>query len=1312
MKRIFQRLGDNGLSNGGVLPLDARPPGAPVPLAGDTSCNTVKDFIGKIYAIGKHSVAVEDVIAEGGFALVFLVKTSSGQRYAMKRLFVNNEQDLAVSKREIQILSLVSGHKNCVTLVDSTINYVGEGVYEILILMNYCRSSVLTAMNERLKDSSPSTSDEVGLFSENEVLRIFCDVTEAVACLHLNKTPVVHRDLKVENILINETGNYILCDFGSSTLKNNVCISGSTSATELEEEIRKYTTLSYRSPEMVDIYSGKSIGTKADIWALGCLLYKLCFFTLPFGESTLAIQNGGFTIPDHSRYSKGLHSLIRYILEADPDVRPDIFQVAAIAFALEAKKCPIPNVSGSKVPLIESLPSPLTESEAKMVKAHQQQLLQQQRLQLQAAQAVSEGTSVAPRQRPKATVATSGSSLVPPLLARTPTPSGDLGRNMSNSSSFNTAATLLAASSTPPSSISASSSAVVSPTAAISSADKTTNPFMVPSEPRSDGRLSPPIVHHDRGHRRNVSDTSNFSSSSSMFTPATAIPTVVAPPDQYDSSITGQQAVRTVPNSLNPFENFLAEDQAFGQEFDQIRRNSQSGKSESNVDDPFGAAPFDPEKIRRHLKRQELKKTAPKDMPISGAGQSMVTVINVNHGPLLAQQLPTNSGLASSSIEKSSESIKSSSQHDEETIPSRIMSKTRQRHVSATSSATATSKESEDAGNSKRNRPQRQHPVVNKDRSKYEKFTDDEVDANAGISSSEYSSDMDFTPPSPDQLVERVTINDSMLGDAATDQLLAVPGDLPGSVTGSSLGGRDSIGSASDIIDSDDSSDLNDDADDDADDDKETSEEDSEDDDQDDVAESSGQMKPHHVTRLQVSSDLVFIGHGDGDKPLLIDNDDEDEEDESVIKQHSKTPLLVEVDVVEERNVLNLEVVERTDQVVSRKNSRVTNGSDIDLDAEVESNLICQVIRDISDTNATQDLFGSKPFDQQTVKVHSEYAKKTPVVKGDSGQREKKEKRENGQISAHDLFGATPFDAPSVPPKAVQAIRPPVPPKSDRVVAATQLIAGATAAPPPSLPAPLVLPLTIVKKRSTSSPPAVQLTNQSKVAVDSKLIAAISSETLPVPVSRLESNIQPTLAPEIKLPTLDDIGLSANIVSNLTSKVQLPKLKDKDKKDKKLKVVTSKISKAYKVDHLEVDDEDVEGLMMAEDDYADDETNGLQAEKSKKSAVMSSVSLMRGKEKKEKKKDKKEKESKREQKEKEKERKEKEREKKDKIKEKDDVKKMKRDKSKEKNAKSSKSVGSKEVQNTLDISTGGGFANLSFEDAAEETALAGHSSRL
>lgn len=44
--------------------------------------------------------------------------------------------------------------------------------------------------------------------------------------------------------------------------------------------------------------------------ALGCLLYKLCFFTLPFGESQVAICDGTFIVPDNSKFSFKLHSLI------------------------------------------------------------------------------------------------------------------------------------------------------------------------------------------------------------------------------------------------------------------------------------------------------------------------------------------------------------------------------------------------------------------------------------------------------------------------------------------------------------------------------------------------------------------------------------------------------------------------------------------------------------------------------------------------------------------------------------------------------------------------------------------------------------------------------------------------------------------------------------------------------------------------------------------------------------------------------------------------------------------------------------------
>ncbi|XP_066304657.1 AP2-associated protein kinase 1-like isoform X2 [Branchiostoma lanceolatum] len=338
-----------------------------------------KKYEGKLFVVGQHHVMVEDVIAEGGFAIVFRVSTQTGRRFGLKRMFVNNEHDLSIYKREITILKQLNGHKNIVPYVDSSITKSSSGVWEILILMDFCRTAVIKEMNDRLPAG----------FTEAEVLKIFCDMCEAVSRLHHCQTPLIHRDLKVENILWHDNGNYVLCDFGSATAK--FTNPQEVGVGPVEEEIKKYTTLSYRAPEMVDLYSNKTITTKADIWALGCLLYKLCFFSLPFGESSIAIQDGHFTIPDGSKYSKELHSLIRYMLEVDPEIRPNIWQVSYVAFKLAGKSCPIQNLRNAPTP--SKLPIPMTESEHKAKqKANRTRATPQ---------ATPHGTSITPRERPR-----------------------------------------------------------------------------------------------------------------------------------------------------------------------------------------------------------------------------------------------------------------------------------------------------------------------------------------------------------------------------------------------------------------------------------------------------------------------------------------------------------------------------------------------------------------------------------------------------------------------------------------------------------------------------------------------------------------------------------------------------------------------------------------------------------------------------------------------------------------------------------------------------------------------------------------------
>ncbi|XP_019401473.1 PREDICTED: AP2-associated protein kinase 1 isoform X4 [Crocodylus porosus] len=390
MKKFFDSRREQGGSG----------PGSGTSGGSGSSTGPGSGYIGRVFNIGRHQVTVDEVLAEGGFAIVFLVRTNNGMKCALKRMYVNNEHDLQVCKREIQIMRDLSGHKNIVGYIDSSINSVSSGdVWEVLILMDFCRGGqVVNLMNQRLQTG----------FTESEVLQIFCDTCEAVARLHQCKTPIIHRDLKVENILLHDRGHYVLCDFGSATNKfQNPQTEG---VNAVEEEIKKYTTLSYRAPEMVNLYSGKLITTKADIWALGCLLYKLCYFTLPFGESQVAICDGNFTIPDNSRYSQDMHCLIRYMLEPDPDKRPDIYQISYFAFKLVKRECPVQNVQNS--PLPAKLPEPVKASEAAAKKS-------QPKARLTDPVPTTE-TSIAPRQRPKAGQTQPNPGILPIQPALTP----------------------------------------------------------------------------------------------------------------------------------------------------------------------------------------------------------------------------------------------------------------------------------------------------------------------------------------------------------------------------------------------------------------------------------------------------------------------------------------------------------------------------------------------------------------------------------------------------------------------------------------------------------------------------------------------------------------------------------------------------------------------------------------------------------------------------------------------------------------------------------------------------------------------------
>lgn len=180
--------------------------------------------------------------------------------------------------------------------------------------------------------------------AEWEVLKIISDTTEAVACMHYLKPPLLHRDLKIENVLISGNGDYKLCDFGSCT-EPRAAANNSEERRVLEEDIQKNTTIQYRSPEMVDIGRRLPIDEKSDIWALGVLLYKLCYFTTPFeSQGQLAILNAAYTFPPYPPYTDRTKRLIAVTLQENPKDRPNIYQLLAEICAMRNVPVPIPDI--------------------------------------------------------------------------------------------------------------------------------------------------------------------------------------------------------------------------------------------------------------------------------------------------------------------------------------------------------------------------------------------------------------------------------------------------------------------------------------------------------------------------------------------------------------------------------------------------------------------------------------------------------------------------------------------------------------------------------------------------------------------------------------------------------------------------------------------------------------------------------------------------------------------------------------------------------------------------------------------------------
>ncbi|XP_027563984.1 cyclin-G-associated kinase isoform X1 [Neopelma chrysocephalum] len=283
------------------------------------------DFVGQTVEMGEMKLRIKRVIAEGGFAFVYEAQDlGSGKDYALKRLLSNEEEKNKAIIQEVCFMKKLSGHPNIVQFCSAASigkeeSDTGQG--EFLLLTELCKGQLVEFLKK---------AESKGPISCDTVLKIFYQTCRAVQHMHKQKPPIIHRDLKVENLLISNQGTIKLCDFGSATtIAYYPDYNWSAQKRSLvEEEITRNTTPMYRTPEMIDLYSNFPIGEKQDIWALGCVLYLLCFRQHPFEDGAkLRIVNGKYVIPQNDTRYSVFHDLIRSTLKVNPDERLSITEV-------------------------------------------------------------------------------------------------------------------------------------------------------------------------------------------------------------------------------------------------------------------------------------------------------------------------------------------------------------------------------------------------------------------------------------------------------------------------------------------------------------------------------------------------------------------------------------------------------------------------------------------------------------------------------------------------------------------------------------------------------------------------------------------------------------------------------------------------------------------------------------------------------------------------------------------------------------------------------------------------------------------------
>jgi formylglycine-generating enzyme required for sulfatase activity len=195
----------------------------------------------------------EDERLQRKVALKFIAPESAGESIARRRLL-----------REAQAASALD-HPNIATVYE-----VGDFQDQLFLAMAYYAGETLKQRIER------------GPLATAEAIRVTEQIGEGLAAAHASG--VVHRDLKPANVFITTAGQVKILDFGLATVDASDTAQTTSAITQTGTTLG---TLSYMSPEQA---RGERVEQRADVWALGVLIFEMFTGRLPFrGDSATAV---------------------------------------------------------------------------------------------------------------------------------------------------------------------------------------------------------------------------------------------------------------------------------------------------------------------------------------------------------------------------------------------------------------------------------------------------------------------------------------------------------------------------------------------------------------------------------------------------------------------------------------------------------------------------------------------------------------------------------------------------------------------------------------------------------------------------------------------------------------------------------------------------------------------------------------------------------------------------------------------------------------------------------------------------------------